>query len=671
MFSRDRRQALVPRWATSRLVAVPLATLIAGALAAALPAALAGTGAGAAAAESHLAPASVVVPVVGDQFANPGTSVTIEGVSAGDLSGLSVVGSESGRHAGHLSHLIGATGEVFTPDRPFTAGELVTVTTPHVEAPGADGDTYTFRVDHPATPAESARALAVADSNAEADGAGTARAVGTKEKTAGARQTTYGTPPACPTLTYESEPTLEAQRACMNDGVKTQGTQPGNYLFLTPGGDLGDGAGIYQTNGDLVWWDGHPGIVDYDLTVDTYRDEKYVALWVGKGSTHGAGEVLLYNEHYQLAGVVTAAGGYAAKTIDLHEFRITPQGDALVGIYDSVNETVNGKTVTVLQYVVQKLSLVQTKSGIHTGSLLFEWDSLNTVPTIDSYVGASGGVWDYFHGNAISQDSDYNLVVSSRNTWGLYKISVTTGRLIWEVGGQNCTETGGSSTPSCTPMSQLSEPWCYQHDVSALGNNRYSLFDDGSIGPGCEGPTAHPARGLIFTVTPPAPGAAPDTATVSLDQSFTHNPGYLAEATGSTELLPNGDVVVDWALVPDITEYGSNGQVKMDLSLSQWSYRGLSFNWTGLPLTKPSIHTAVTKGANTYVWMSWNGSTEVTGWELLAGPSPSHLVKQGRDVPKNEFETLACVIGEHRYVEVVALNAGGRELAASAAVPAS
>src|ERR1700693_1897819 len=58
----------------------------------------------------------------------------------------------------------------------------------------------------------------------------------------------------CPVIRYHSAPTLHAQRVCMNLNVATHGTQPRTYLFLTPGGDAGTGAGIYRDNGELVWW---------------------------------------------------------------------------------------------------------------------------------------------------------------------------------------------------------------------------------------------------------------------------------------------------------------------------------------------------------------------------------------------------------------------------------
>ena len=658
MTARPFRRAVLRRLSSGGLLAVGCALALG----------LAGAGVAAAAGRATGGTSkatAAVLPVAGDRFASPGTSITFEGASAAQLFGLKVTGSRSGVHRGRLSALIGAAvrGEVFTPYLPFAPGESVSVATPDLVVPGDVGDVYSFAVSRPASPAQARRALALASEPLVAPAAASSRAASSPSRRASAPAARSSaaagqyTPPPCPVLYYRSEPALHAQRACMNLGVVSSGTEAGNYLFLTPGGQYGDGEGIYEPNGDLVWWQPSGTAADHDLTVVTYDGQQYLAVWLGaRSSDYGYGYVALYNEHYQLAGVVTAAGAFSGDKIDLHEFRITPQGDALVGIFDPVRETVDGRTVTVLQYVVQELSLTTGSNGmIETGSELFEWDSLSGAPVSQSHLPepAAGGAWDYFHGNAISQDpTDGNIVVSSRNTWGIYKIDANPqdasfDKVLWEVG----TKDSNSLEP---------EAWCYQHDVTALGDNHYSLYDDGGSGPGCEGPSQHPARGLFFTVDP-----STSPATVVLDESYTHNPAIYTDYTGSTERLADGDVVIDWANVPEITEYDASGtQVKMDLSLSNWSYRGFSFPWDGQPLTPPSAAAQVQQGT-TRVWMSWNGSTEVSQWQVLAGQNASQLTEVGALVPKGGFETSASVPGSYRVVEVQALNSSGTVLSTS------
>ena len=463
-------------------------------------------------------------------------------------------------------------------------------------------------------------------------------------------------PPKCPTVTYHSVPTLDAQRVCMNLGVATHATTPGTYLFMTPGFD---GEGIYSDTGVLVWWRTHdPKRLDGDVSVVNLWGKPYLAVWSGRQDYVKSsddfhvnnGQILLYNEQYQRVGSITPGGRFAGAHADMHEFRVTPQGDALLGIYEVVRRRVRGQEQSVAGYVVQKVSLARNSKGfIHTRRLLFQWRSLRHIPLSDSYLNHAGvnAPWDYFHGNAIAQDTDGNLIVSARNTWAIYKISIKTGRIMWQVGGKG--------------DSQLKHPWCYQHDVTPLGNNQYSVFDDGGIGPGCGvNESQHAARGLIFQVDP-----TKHPATVRLLAAYTHRPGILSTYLGSAQRLDNGHMLVGYGNFPEITEYSGVGHVLMDLSMSNYSFRGVRFAWDGRPTTRPDVAARLTNG-QTKVWASWNGSTEVTAWRVLGGSSTTGPLNAiGQPTRKGGFETRIVIPHPEPVVAVQALNAQGRVLATS------
>lgn len=460
-------------------------------------------------------------------------------------------------------------------------------------------------------------------------------------------------PAQCNTAGYHSY-LVQTQRVCMNLGVTTHSTLPRTYLFISPGGTFGTGAGIYQDNGTLVWWQPAISRMESDIRVVHYHRHPYLAVWSGKSSfddPFGMGTVSLYNEHYQRVGRITSGGQFGPGRIDAHEFQITPQGDALFGIYDPVSAHFHGRRAQVYQYVVQKVSLVSDAHGIHTGRVLFQWDSLRHVPLSQSHLPAPPNhtVWDYFHGNTVSQDGDGNLLVSGRNTWGIYKISVKTGRTIWQVGAK-----GDRTLPS---------PWSYQHDVVPLGHDRYSLFDDGAAASGCTNSAQHPSRGLIIAVDP-----ARTPAAVKLLRSYRHSKPICSGFCGSLQLVPGGDVLIDWGEVPEITEYDrAGGSPRMDLSMSNWSCRGYRFPWTGEPLTRPDV-AAQSSASGTDVWASWNGSTQVVGWRVLAGGSAGHLMAVGSPTGKQGFETQIVVPRPYALVAVQALGAGGQVLATSRAV---
>jgi len=465
-----------------------------------------------------------------------------------------------------------------------------------------------------------------------------------------------GAAASCPTVSYHSAPQLHAQQVCENLGVSTHGTQPGTYLFLSPGGANGAGAGIFADNGELVWWLSTGTAKDHDLTVVHFRGQPYLALWTGRpaaGGSYGSGSVTLYDKLYRIAGHITIGHAYGAHGIDLHEFQITPRGDALVGSYTPFRMKVGRHYETVLGYLVEKWSLVRDASGIHAHKLLFAWNAINDVRLSDSHLSDPGanGIWDYFHGNAITEAPDGDLLVSGRNTWGIYEINARRGtpgfdHVYWQVGAKH--------------DNRLAHPWCYQHNIAALGHATYSIYDDGGIGPGClPGSTQHPARGLIFRVN-----TTRRPVRVSLIHGYSHTPPIYTGFTGSTQILPNKDALIDWANIPEITEYDASGNVKMDLSLSTWSYRGFRFAWDGQPAQPPAVAAQRTNTA-TDVWASWNGSTEVAAWRVLAGPDSSHLAPVGPPTAKSGFETAMSISGHYGALAVQALSATGAVLGTS------
>lgn len=465
------------------------------------------------------------------------------------------------------------------------------------------------------------------------------------------------TPPACQTVTFHSVPDLGAQRACMNVGVHTRRTQSGSYLFLTPDND---GIGIFRDTGALVAWVKRPvgDTEEHDATVVNLWGHRYLAAWAGTARLIGknkvsvnSGSVLLYNQNYQQVGDITAGPPFAPDRVDMHEFRITPQGDALIGIYEPVKLTIHHQSVTVVEYVVQKLSLVHDSRGIHTGKVLFEWHSLRHVPPSASYAGdpGDGGAWDYFHGNAIAQDTDGNLLISARDTWAIYKVSVKTGQILWQVGGKG--------------DNRLGHPWCFQHDIDALGRNEYSLFDDGGLGPGCWGKSEHPSRGLIIRVDP-----SKRPAGVTLVHAYTHRPAIDTGYLGSVQRLSNGDVLVDWGNQPEVTQYSPDGKRRvMDLSLSYQSYRAFRDAWVGTPASKPSV-AAERTASGTKVWASWNGATNVVAWRVLAGPTQTILTAAGPPLSRDGFETRISLNKRYSEVAVQALGPGGQVLGTSETV---
>lgn len=563
-----------------------------------------------------------VSPSPGDRFATPQTTISFRGVTPAALGTVRVTGSHSGVHAGRLvADPAGYT--IWKPQAAFVPGERVTVHTAVVLA-GAGGDSFSFTV---------ARVAPKATASSSATPSGSPRAGSTCT-------------PHLPS--FHSAPGLTPPGACVN--LAATGTAPG-YLFVTPLGThkRGNGAAIFSNRGNLIWYDPVDTLVVNNLEPVTYDSRPMLAFFRGGRPRHGHPEYVLMNEHYRVVAYIRAGNG---DQVDAHELTITPRNTALIGCYVPVrmNLTAYGGTADqiVWNYVVQEIN-------VRTGNVLFSWDSLDHVPITDSDypVPSSGTPYDYFHGNSISLTSDGNLLISGRRVSAVYKVNRATGAVMWELGGKN------SSFTLAPPGQQW---FCYQHDARQPQPNVITLFDDGGAGPStCPN---HASRGLTLTLS-----TATHTATITSDLS--HNPQLYAALWGSDQTLPNGDDLVSWGRLREITEFSAASLPNFDMSFSGGTYRAIRTPWTGVPGYPPAA--AATKGLGNAVtvYMSWNGDTQVASWQILAGNSPSSLQPVGLPQRKTGFETKITVHTAAPLVAAQARNPSGKILATSPAISPS
>jgi hypothetical protein len=154
----------------------------------------------------------------------------------------------------------------------------------------------------------------------------------------------------------------------------------------------------------------------------------------------------------------------------------------------------------------------------------------------------------------------------------------------------------------------------------------------------------------------------------TLAYAYRHDPPLLAKYTGSTQLLPNGDVLVGWGSEPYFTEFAPDGAVRLDARLPPGgqTYRALRFPWSGSPVVPPTL--AGARGAGgPRLFASWNGATEVSSWHLLTGETHAALASDST-FPRSGFETELPVSRASRYAAVVAPDRRGEPLGRSATI---
>jgi hypothetical protein len=272
---------------------------------------------------------------------------------------------------------------------------------------------------------------------------------------------------------FQSRPDLQPPLVTLSTAASP--SDPGYILLATAA--LGPGQGgtmITRTNGELVWFKPDIDVSKMNFNVQAYAGKPVLTWWEGRirGAGYGQGVGVVADSKYQTIAKVHAANGLMA---DLHELYLTPQGTALITAYRhrTVDLTPVGGPARG-----QLVSGVCQEIDVATGKLLFEWDSWDHVPLEDTYqpfkyehkvFGTEYRPFDYFHINSLTLDSDGDILISSRNTWCVYKVSRKTGRIIWRMNGKKSDFTFGPGAR-----------FYWQHHVREPLDNVIIVFDNGA-----------------------------------------------------------------------------------------------------------------------------------------------------------------------------------------------
>ncbi len=579
-----------------------------GALVLALVAAMAIAATGA-----QAAPAVAVSPLNGTPDASPESQISFLGVPANEISDISVVGSRSGGHSGKLESYASSPGASFLPTRPFTQGERVTASA----TVGPKG--HTARVSTTFTVARLPDYRPAAGKPVELSKPGLSQS-------------------------FVSAPNL--QPPILQVTTDSPEASPGD-LFLTPTHGYGQsGAMIANSSGGLVWFHPAPtGEIDTNLQVQSYEGKPVLTFWQGdvpQALGVGFGRDEIYSTAYTPIATVSAGNGYYA---DLHEMQITPQGSAFITAYSLVDANLSaegGSSNGILQDAILQ------EVDIKTGLVMFEWHADGHVALSDSHSSPSTDAsqpWDFFHMNSMSLDpwGDGNFIISSRNMWAAYEINHVSGAIMWRLGGKHSSFKMGAGTGVA-----------WQHDVQWQPDHTLTIFDDGAT------PKEHSQSRAIRERINWA------NRSVELIGRYVHTPPILTGSQGNDQVLADGNSLVGWGEEPYITEFSTSGQMLFDAHFPSpgQSYRAYRFQWNAQPAAPPAIGVR-TSGEATTLYTSWNGATDVTGWTILGGESPTTLAPIATTAATG-FETSIPVGSDVAYYAAEALGSGGQVLGTSA-----
>ena len=149
----------------------------------------------------------------------------------------------------------------------------------------------------------------------------------------------------------------------------------------------------------------------------------------------------------------------------------------------------------------------------------------------------------------------------------------------------------------------------------------------------------------------------------TLVRAYTSPDKLVSTSQGSMQVLPNGNVFIGWGSEPFFSEFSNDGELLFNASFpsDDESYRAFRFPWSGHPSDQPAAALERGPGDKLTVYASWNGATDVTTWQVLAGPNPDQLKPLG-SAPRQGFETTIAVRTTEPYVAVQAKNRSGRVL---------
>lgn len=414
--------------------------------------------------------------------------------------------------------------------------------------------------------------------------------------------------------------------------------------------------------------------------------------------------MLKYNSKYEEVAKISGANGLRT---DLHELTITPQGTALMTVYQAYPVRQPGifkltDTVWIWDCLFQEVDIV-------TKELVFQWRASDHHSLNETYrpPGRDGVTnehpWDWYHINSIQKDELGNYLISARATSTITYINGISGDIIWVLGGKRNAfkdlSDGQATNMAYQHLARLHNltefPILLADEIEAHGLKKdkngvtkqlITAFDNAA-----DDRVAgdRPSRGVLIELTYPteagAQGSSDVPLTARLVRSYDHPTRVIAASQGSMQLVPshNGSdpkVMLGYGFVGMWTEFSADGKVLCDnrfSTMNSWgrghvqSFQALKAPWVGEPTWPPAA--ALGSGSPASVFVSWNGATEVQSWKIQKSEKEVDFSDEDwTDVTisaKTGFETkIEYDASDAKLLRVIALDKDSNVLGISAII---
>ncbi|SRR5579883_1591848 len=338
---------------------------------------------------------------------------------------------------------------------------------------------------------------------------------------------------------------------------------------------------------------------------------------------------------------------------DFHDIQILPNGHALMLGVDTIPNWNMSKDLPGAKSNALFVGAVIEEVDNSINSPVWVWRSWDAghyldTDAVNENANLMGPVVDAVHANSIQQDTDGNILLSSRHLDEVSKInrSDANGSFIWRLGGKHNQFTFVND----------SIHFSHQHDARRISNGNLTLFDNGNY--------RHFAVKIDTlidsSITPP--DTMYDTAhkpfaraceyhldmsnmTATLVWHYDHDSTIESTAMGSVQRLDNGNSLVCWGLAfnpgigfvdqPNITEVRPDKSIAYELHMVApvYTYRAFKAPW---------------KSASSGVSSSTAGGQPILGEPF---PNPSTGISRvilgspnGKPIQLNLFDALGRMV---------------------------
>ncbi len=561
-------------------------------------------------------------PGPGAKYVHPGSSIILrfERISPAELSNLEtlfrVSGERSGFHSGQTLIASDRRTVIFIAEKSFHPGEKVEVTVdPYISGSpvtNIEALIYEFTVLEESVSKKSLPKDAGSGNSGQKKNAGSSLPM--------IMSNGVSVPPDFPHVTI------------------TKNNNPSNeYVFLNSW-DSPHYSVIFNTSGEPVWyWKTPDRRDDFKLQLNGW-----ITMVVEDGYGGSGPAYIALNQNFEYIKSMRASNGY---TTDEHDIYMLPDnGYILIGqretTVDMSTIVSGGQTdATVRETCIQEFTA--------DDQLIFIWRAWDHFDIRDLELESlTGSSIRFPHINAVFADDDGHILLSSRHLSEISKIHRQSGEFIWRLSGIPDSQNNDFQFVR-DPLNGFRN----QHAIRSLGNNAYTLFDNGNLH---SPPTSRALEYEIDTVLM--------TATLIQEQRSEYERSFVSHM-GNSQRLPNENTHINWAygnVLPVATEVTPAGETVFEMWFEQGDrcYRTFRHPWNG---TCPAPYLLLEPQSDGVI-LIFNkfGDTSVDYYNIYGGtsPHPSNVI----DTSRSTLKRLSDIqYGVRYYFRVKAVDKNGLE----------